>query len=99
MLYHSRGLPGYLALLSSSDAHIYTLGLSRLVRDHTVYQAARAKAIASTFIAKLVRTSPFQQRLVREIALMATEKLDGFDESDRRHKFQKFVYYMFMGWG
>ena len=99
MLFHSRALPGYLALLSSSDDKIYDMGMKKFLRDWAAYQVGLTKAKASTFIAKLVKTSPFQMRLVREIALMATAVIPGLDENDRRHKIQKLLYYVFKGWG
>ena len=99
MLYHSRALPGYLALLSSTTDNTYDLGRDRLKRDYAVYLEALDKAEASTYIQKLLKSSPFTTRLVREVALMVTSDLPDLCPNERRHKIQKYVYYIFSGWG
>ena len=59
MLYYSRALPGYSALLSSTTDHTYNLWREWLKRDYTVYLEVLEKAEASTYIQKLWKSSPF----------------------------------------
>ena len=99
MLHHSRGLPRYLTLLASPDSDIFRKALQTLVRDYYIYNIALEKAKASTFIAQLVKTSPFQARFVREIAIMATLQHPRISPSDRKERLQQYLYYVFTGWG
>ena len=86
-------------MLSSPDDDIFINALARLRRDYLIFTIAVEKAKASTSIAKFIKSSPFQTRLVREIALMATLQHPGITPSDRRHNIQQYTYYIFMGWG
>ena len=95
----SRALPGYLALLSSDDDEIFKSAYDRLLKDYRVYTLAVEKSRAATFIKKLLRSSPFQTRIVREVALIATLQDPGVTYNDRRHLLRKYTEYMFRGWG
>ena len=95
----SRALPGYLALLSSDEDNVFAMALEKLLKDVRVHRLAEQKALAASYIKKLLRSSPFQMRVVREIVLIATLQDPGVTYNHRRHRLRKYNYYMCTGWG
>ena len=72
MLWHCCSWPGLLAGLCSKDPDVIKGTFDKLKEDYRIFQVASSKQDTNTVIRKLVRSSPFSTRVMREVCLLLT---------------------------
>ena len=71
-------------MLSSDVANAFGKTYSIIVRDFSVYNTALDTANASSFITARIKTSPFKQTVMKELAYLATAPLNISDLERKR---------------
>ena len=99
MLWHSHCWPGLSVLLCSSDETVFRTVLALLRSDYRSFLNAVQKGQSSSYVLKMVRTSPFGYRFMRELATIVTTPVVGITFADLRHSIRKFICHVFTGWG
>ena len=99
MLWHTASWPGLLAGLCSESVDVVDKTFVKLLDDYRIFLVAKTNAECNSLIGKLVRASPFNGRVMREICLMLTLPKEGCSLDDRKALVIKYAKYIFAGWG
>ena len=99
MLWHTASWPGLLAGLCSESVDVVDTTFVTLLDDYRIFLVAKTNAESNSLIGKLVRASPFNGRVMREICLMLTLPKEGCSLDDRKALVIKYVKYIFASWG
>ena len=84
---------------ASQDDNVFDEGLRRLRLDYRCYLDARQKVVTIGWLQKLLKSSPFHMRIVREFAHMVTCPLKDIEVKDWKRSIQKLAVHIWSCWG